>query len=40
MGGDAPYMASLISASTLISVITMPIILYFLFNFGFTDASY
>jgi predicted permease len=40
MGGDAPYMASLISASTFISVITMPIMLYCLFNFGFIDAPY
>jgi predicted permease len=37
MGGDAPLMASLISASTFISVITTPIMLYCLFNFGFID---
>lgn len=38
MGGDAPYMASLIGTSTLFSAITMPATLFILFNLGIIDA--
>ncbi len=38
MGGDAPYMASLIGTSTLMSAVTMPATIFILFNFGIIDA--
>jgi malonate transporter and related proteins len=38
MGGDAPFMASLVGTSTLISVITIPATIFILFNLGLIDA--
>lgn len=39
MGGDAPFMASLIGTSTIFSAITMPAIIYLIFNSGLLDVA-
>lgn len=39
MGGDAPFMASLIGTSTIFSAITMPIIIYIIFNSGLINVA-
>ncbi|MFT6072466.1 MAG: putative permease [Alphaproteobacteria bacterium] len=40
MGGDAPFMASLIGTSTLISAITLPLIIFIILNSGILDVAY
>jgi len=39
MGGDAPYMASLIGTSTLIASVTLPFVIYLILNFGILNVA-